>query len=237
MPAQAPLHRRQAITALAIAVGVTLLVYGVPMLRVLSWPLLLLSTLVHELGHGLTAVLLGGRFDRLLLWADGSGMAAYAGRFGALASASIAAGGLLGPPLAALALFMAGRRSRPAHIGLGVSAAFLLLVTVLWAGNLFTVVFCLLLAAVLGLLAWRATPAASQVVCVFLAVQLALASFSRSDYLFTAVAHTAEGPMPSDVAHIAAALWLPYWFWGGLIAALSLLLLVLGAWRFARALR
>ena len=36
-----------------------------------------LSTLAHELGHGLTAALLGGRIDRITLARDGSGMAHY----------------------------------------------------------------------------------------------------------------------------------------------------------------
>jgi hypothetical protein len=231
-----PLHRRQAGQALAIAIVATLALYWVPYLSVLGWPLLLLSTLVHELGHGLTAMALGAEFKSMTIWPDGSGMAGYRGSFGALARAAVAAGGLLGPPLAALLLFLAGRRSRSAHVALGVFAAFLLLVVLLWASSAFTVLFCLALAAALGLLAWRASPALSQVICVFLAVQLSLFSFSRADYLFTPVANTGAGAMPSDVGQIAAALWLPYWLWGGLIAALSLALLALGAWRFARAL-
>ncbi len=236
MTGHAPLHRRQASQALAVAIAATLALYWVPYLNLLAWPLLLLSTLVHELGHGFTALLLGGRFESMMMWPDGSGVAAYRGTFGSLALASIAAGGLIGPPLAALLLFLAGRRSRSAHIALGVFAVFLLLVAGLWAASAFTVLFCLVLAGALGLLAWKASPALSQIVCVFLAVQLALASFSRSDYLFTPIANTGAGSMPSDVGQIAQALWLPYWLWGGLIAALSLALLALGAWRFARAL-
>ncbi len=237
MSESAPLHRRQASQALVVAIVATLVLYWVPYLNLLSWPLLMLSTLVHELGHGVTAILLGGRFERMTMWPDGSGVASYRGAFGSLAQASIAAGGLIGPPLAALLLFLAGRRSRSAHIGLGVFAAFLLLLTVLWAASIFTVMFCLVLAAVLGLLAWKASPAWSQMVCVFLAVQLSLASFSRADYLFTPVANTGGGRMPSDVSQIAEALWLPYWVWGGLIAILSFALLGLGAWRFARAIK
>jgi hypothetical protein len=228
------LRRRQAGSALAIAIAATLAVHWIPFLGWLGWPLLLLSTLAHELGHGLTALVLGGRLQALLLWSDGSGMAAYSGRFGTASMALVAAGGLLGPPLAALALLLAGRSSRAAHAALGLFALLLVACVLLWAGNLFTVGYCLVLAALLGLLAWRASPAVSQVVCVFLAVQLALASFSRSDYLFTAEARTAGGAMPSDVAQIAHALWLPYWFWGGLIAFASLALLALGAWQFAR---
>jgi hypothetical protein len=239
VPAPAPdaLHRRQAVSALGIAAAATLAVHWVPWLAWLGWPLLLVSTLAHELGHGLAALLAGGRFTALVLWQDGSGLAAYSGRFSSLSLAWIAAVGLLGPPLAALLLLLAGRRSVSAHRALGFTAVVLLACAVLWAGSLFTVLFCVLLALLLGLLAWRATPAVSQVVCVFLAMQLALASFARSDYLFTPVARTAQGPMPSDVAQIAQALWLPYWFWGALVAVASLALLLLGAWRFVAALR
>jgi hypothetical protein len=231
------LHRRQAVTALGAAAAATLAVQWVPWLGWLGWPLLLVSTFAHELAHGLAALAAGGRFTALVLWQDGSGLAAYSGRFSSLGLAWIAAVGLLGPPLAALLLLLVGRRSASAHRALGVASGVLLLCAVVWAGSLFTIVFCLLLALLLGLLAWRASQAVSQVVCVFLAVQLALASFARSDYLFTPIARTAQGPMPSDVAQIAAALWLPYWVWGALIAAASLSLLLFGAWRFLAALR
>ena len=44
------------------------------------------------------------------------------------------------------------------------------------------------------------------------------------------VAGVAGVARPSDSAIIAQALWLPFWFWGALVAALSLALLVLGLW-------
>jgi peptidase M50B-like protein len=69
---------------------------------------------------------------------------------------------------------------------------------------------------------------------VLIAVQLALAVFSRSDYLFTQTAMTSAGPAPSDVTVMASALFLPYWFWGVLCGALSLALLAGGARRFLR---
>ena len=69
---------------------------------------------------------------------------------------------------------------------------------------------------------------------VFLAVQLALSVYSRGDYLFTRAAVSSAGIGPSDVAVMAAALFLPYWFWGALCGALSLLLLYAGARAFFR---
>ncbi len=67
-----------------------------------------------------------------------------------------------------------------------------------------------------------------------LAIQLSLSVFSRGDYLFTDVAETAGGTMPSDVARMAEALILPYWFWGGVVGLLSVLVLIIGLWSFLR---
>ena len=61
--------------------------------------------------------------------------------------------------------------------------------------------------------------------------------FSRADYLFTDVAHTGAGPAPSDVAYMAEALFLPYWFWGLFCGGLSLAILWAGLHRFVKATR
>jgi hypothetical protein len=74
----------------------------------------------------------------------------------------------------------------------------------------------------------------SQLALVFLAVQLSLSVYSRGDYLFTDVARMSGGDMPSDVANMASALFLPYWFWGALCGALSVVVLCVGATLFLR---
>jgi len=99
--------------------------------------------------------------------------------------------------------------------------------------NPFGLVFTLLLGSVLLLVVLR-VPRASQTVVILLAVQLALSVFSRSDYLFTRTALTVAGPMPSDVAVMAAALFLPYWFWGVACGVLSVIFLLLGVKFFFR---
>jgi len=217
---------------LLIAAVATLVLYRVPVVR---WPLMLLATLVHELGHGLTAMLVGGRFRRLEVWSNGSGVATYAGNFSRPGRAIVAAGGPLGPPLAALALFAAATRADWAHIALGVLAGALVLAALIWLRNLFGFLFTLLLGAALAALAWQATDAIAQFACAFLALQMSLSVFSRGDYLFKPAAKTTAGLMPSDTAQIAAALFLPYWFWGALIGALSLAILGCGLWLIAQA--
>jgi len=218
---------------LAISVLVTALLYAIPFGRTIAWPLVLVSTLAHELGHGLAAALLGGSFESLRLHADASGVALWRGGFGRLATATVAGAGLVGPALAAFLLLVLGRTTRHARVALGILGAGLVLVALLLTRNAFGIVFTLFLAAVFLLIAVRA-PTFSQTALLLLAVQLALSVFSRGDYLFTNVALTSAGPMPSDVAVMSDALFLPYWVWGLLCGGVSVGLLVLGGTIFFR---
>ncbi|WP_341920352.1 M50 family metallopeptidase [Hydrocarboniphaga effusa] len=204
--------------------------------RLLLWPLVLLSTLVHELGHGLTALLLGGEFTGLYIWPDASGVALYSAHFGTVrraAVAAVAAGGLLGPPLFAYVLFVAGRHPLSARRALGVVAIVFMLVSLLWARNLFGMLFIGALALALGIVSLRGSSRLAQFGSVFVGVQMALSVFSRGDYLFMREAVTAQGIGPSDTSQIAQALYLPFWFWGALIAVLSTWLLWHGLRAFA----
>src|SRR3954469_14025415 len=83
--------------ALAVSLIVTALLYVLPFGRTIAWPLVLVSTLAHELGHGFAALVLGGTFHALRLYADGSGVALWSGALGRVALASVAAAGLVGP--------------------------------------------------------------------------------------------------------------------------------------------
>lgn len=57
---------------------------------------------------------------------------------------------------------------------------------------------------------------------------LCLSWFTDLDYMFSAHAVVDGVVHPSDSAFIAAALGLPYWLWGGVVAGLSLAVVVLG---------
>jgi hypothetical protein len=216
---------------LAISLAVTAALYVIPFGRTIAWPLVLVSTLAHELGHGFAALMLGGTFHSLRLYADASGVALWSGAFGRVALASVAAAGLVGPAAVACALLILGRRASRAPIVLMTLGVFLVLLAVFLVRNPFGLAFTILLGATLLGIAIRA-PALSHTVVLLLAVQLALSVFSRSDYLFTSMALTTVGPMPSDVAVMASALFLPYWFWGAVCGVASLGLLTLGVRAF-----
>lgn len=210
------------------SVLVTVALYAVPQGAVLAYPLMLLSTLAHELGHGVAALLVGGSFHRFEMWPDGSGVAQWSGRVTRLELAAVAAGGLVGPAVVAAFGLVAGRRERGARSALYTAAVLLALAELLVVRSVFAFVFVGLVIVLCWLTARHASGEVAQLVLVFLAVQLALSVFSRGDYLFTATADTAAGPMPSDVGQIAAALLLPFWFWGLACGLVSLAVVVWG---------
>ncbi|HSF40136.1 MAG TPA: M50 family metallopeptidase [Thermoanaerobaculia bacterium] len=215
-------------SVLLASLAVTLVLYALPFGRLLARPLILLSTLAHEMGHGVTAVLLGGGFERFLMWANGSGVAEIdLTGFGRIRQGLALAGGLVGPAVAAAVLFTLGRTGRGARAGLMGLGVLLLLAEVLVVRNFFGFFFVGLVAAGC-LLASRLKPETARWVVVFVGVQLALAVFSRADYLFISVAHTSAGIFPSDVSRMEAALFLPYWFWGAVCGAFAVAVLIYG---------
>ncbi len=211
---------------LAGVAGVTLVLYVVPFGRFALYPLLLLSTLVHEAGHGLAALLVGGSFESLVVFADGSGVARTATTSRA-AAAFVAAGGLVGPALLGGVLFGLARWQATARwvlVGLGALVVVGCLTVV---ANPFGWIYSALVAAACLYIGLR-RPRLAHHALVFLATQLALSVYSRSDYLFTRWAETAAGRLPSDVELMSRALPLPYWVWGAGCAAFSLAVLVAG---------
>jgi hypothetical protein len=98
----------------------------------------------------------------------------------------------------------------------------------LWVRNLFGAVFVLAWAAALGLAARSLPETAAAFLLHVIAVTLCLSWFSDLNYMFSAQAVVNGVVLPSDSARIAQALWLPYWFWGAVIALFSLALALLG---------
>lgn len=232
---------RAARVALAWAIALSLLLAWLPSafpaLAWLAWPQVLASTLAHELGHGLAALISGGAFESLRVYADGSGVASTRSSGTGLAQAWVAAGGPLGPPLAALALFIAASRAGAARAALWLIAAFLLLAMLLWVRNGFGLLWFALCALLAGIIGWRAPKSWAQAAVCLVAVQLCLSTLSRLDGLFERRARTGEGELLSDTGQLATLLGGPHWFWGALIALVSFGVMVVGVWAFLRTLR
>jgi hypothetical protein len=215
---------------LLVAVGLVVVIWQIPYGQQILYPLSLLATLAHELGHGLCALLMGADFESLAIYADGSGMAYWRGNPGPLGYALIAAGGLIGPTVAGVTLLCFSHRPNHVRWILAILAVLAGVVMVLWVRNPFGLIFMVSLAIGLGLSSRFLDDGSAAIMLNLVAVTLCLSLFKDVEYMFSAVAVVDGVAHPSDSATIAAALWLPYWFWGGLLAALSLGLLVLGLW-------
>lgn len=237
LPVKAARQQERLGLVLSVSIVVTVVLYAVPVFHHIAYPMLLLSTYAHEMGHGIAAILVGGRFEALLLHSDGSGAALMVIPATRTAAAISSAGGLLGAPIVAAILLVLGTRRAWAKAVL-IAMAVLSALVVIWVmRTTFGVFFVLSFAGVcLGLARW-ASAVVQQFWIVFVATQLGLSVFSRGDYLFSPYAHTARGRMPSDVMQISEALFAPYWFWGALIALMSAGVLFWGVWIYLRAAR
>jgi hypothetical protein len=202
--------RPKSFLVLAISALVTLALPHVEYLNLLVRPLVWLSTLAHELGHGITAELVGGDFLQFEMSSNGSGVATTRSST-RWQRAAISAGGLVGPAITAMALFAMARHERWSRWGLALLAVGYAAALVLVVRNLFGALFVGGVVLVLASVLRFGNAFVARFTLVFLAVNLSVSVFTRSDYLFKTQAMTSRGPMPSDVANMAKALWLPYW--------------------------
>lgn len=206
----------------------TIVLWQMPLGDYLLYPFSILATWFHEMGHGLTAMLLGGDFRQLLLFPNGSGIATHSGVrfFGPIGRALVAFGGPMGPPLAGAAFILASRHSRTARYGLLFLGGVLVLSAVIWVRSLFGLVAVPVLGMVILAIALNA-PRWLQIFAIqLLGVQACVSTYHQVDYLFTHRAMIGGQMMLSDTGQIAQNLLLPYWFWGGFIAIASLLILI-----------
>lgn len=223
--------RTRAVVAVGAAFVIAVVLPHVPLLSLLVRPLVWLSTLAHEGGHGVGALLVGGSFKSLQIWPDASGVATSSYDAAVpVKRAIVAAAGLLGPAVVAVGLLWLGLSARLARVGVVLAAVCSLSLLAVTSGFATLVVLGFAAVAVaVGVVSKTPQPLSpARLFLLVLAVELALAVFSRADYLFVGEAKTGAGTMPSDVAQVATALGGHSLLWGALIGLLSVLLLVLG---------
>ncbi|MDF2439958.1 MAG: hypothetical protein JWN98_942 [Abditibacteriota bacterium] len=216
---------------LALAALVTIVAWRLPYGNYMVYPFTILATWFHEMGHGLTAMLTGGRFEKLILLPDGSGIAtnwasADNSLWARVQSALIAAGGPLGPALAGAAFIVASRRFQTSRIALILLGGLMLLSVLIWVRSLFGFVAIGLWGALIVAIAFKGSRWMQGFAIQLLGVQACLSTWQQLDYLFSAGAVIGGQSMPSDSSQIAQNLLLPYWFWGAAMAGVSALLLL-----------
>ena len=216
---------RMGLTWLIAAAIATIVLWQLPIGNYILYPFTILATWFHEMSHGLMALLLGGQFRKLEIFGDGSGVASYAMSLSLapIGPALVAAAGPMGPPIAGSALILASRSFKAATLSLKILGGFLLLSTLIWVRSLFGLIAIPVLGLIILAIAFKAPRWLQGFAIQFLGVQACVSTYHQLDYLFSYSA----GPLGlSDTAQIQQRLLLPYWFWGGLMAIASLVILV-----------
>lgn len=197
------------------------------------YPLTLFTTWVHEMGHGLTALVMGGEFHSLEINRNAGGLAHCHAAAG-WREAMVGAGGLLAPPILGAAIIAFVHGPKRARVLLAVLAAALVLSVIIYVRSVAGVIAMPIVAAALGWSAWRGfaeNPEHRVVLAQILGVLLALDTLTRMvSYAFTTSVTVDGKPSPSDITIITDNAGGSYVLWGLLITGIALGLLVVASW-------
>lgn len=216
----AEIGRKRLVAAFAVAATVSLLLPLVPWGRTALYPFALLGTWAHEMGHGMVGELVGD-FDKLVLFKNLGGYALVS-RDNGLESVLVSAGGLLGPAVVGGVMIWMAAKERLARWALGVLSVAILLSVAIYVRSVFGFFAMLAIGLVLALIAFKGPTLMRIAVAGFIGIQLCLASWGDRHYMFTKNFVRDGEVNDSDTQNIADEWFLPYWFWGGLILALSI---------------
>ena len=218
-------------TAILIAAAVVFVVGAwVPFGRELLYPLTLFTTWVHEMGHGVTALGLGGQFDSLDIYRDAGGQAAAYAAHG-WPDALVAIGGLLAPPVLGAALLAFVHGPRRARTVLAALAVALVVSTIVFVRTPTGVIAMPVVALALGWAAWRTGREYRAIVVQVLGVVLALDTLTRMvGYAFETSIERGGKRLPSDVDLVVQNVGGLHVMWGLAISGAALGLLATALW-------
>ena len=221
------------LTLIGLAGLFTLLIAIVPGLNLLNYPFRLLLTLVHELGHGLAALITGGDFIRFQISPDGSGLAYTAGgwRFVVIPA------GYLGVALFGALLIAIGHNHRLSRMAMGLIGGGMVLLTIRYAiptiftgqilvGSLTTAAGIIFGAIFLGV-ALKATPRLIIFLIHVVAIQAGLTAFSDLSTVIGLSTQFLNAPA-NDARSMAELTFIPAIVWA-LLWAVAALVLIGGA--------
>jgi hypothetical protein len=170
------------------------------------YPFRLFTTWVHEGGHAVATVAVGGHVSSIVIRPDASGVTYSLVPDTRIRRGIVASAGYCGAALVGCLLIAATRVERRAHAILGGVGACMLLTLLLWVRNPFGAVVVLAWGVAFLALARRGLGQAAQFLVGLLAVQVALNAVYDIRVLYLV-----DGP--SDAVTMAALFLLPAWLW------------------------
>ncbi len=202
------------------------LVWAFGQIPLVGLPFVMLSTWVHELGHGLGAIVSGGRFESMVITPGLSGLAhTFSGSN--FERIIVLLGGLLGPSIAGAIMLIMSRRLGLNRLALFLLAGALLATVVLWAGDMFTRVSVLSFGVAVTAMAFMGHRALRHLFAHIIAISFCLNAVSQFGYIFMNKANVGGYAGLSDTGVLAEIIGGPHLFWAVVVSALSLFILYL----------
>lgn len=197
----------------------TIIAWQIPGGRYVFYPFTILGTWFHEMGHGITALILGGNFIKLIIFADASGLAYHSGILflGGFGQALVAMGGPLGPVLAGSLFLIATKKENLNKLILFVLGVFQILSVAIWVRSWIGAILILLFGFSSIAISLTKSVKAQKYFLQFLGIQAYMSVFLSIGYLFSSGGMISGNSFKSDTSVIENYLLLPYWFWGGTI--------------------
>lgn len=109
----------------------TLALGVIPLAGVITYPLRLFTTFIHEAGHALAALMTFGDVHQLTVFPNTSGVTMTSGGW----RLAISSAGYLGTTLFGVAMLLSARKTTSARTALGVTGLVVLVLTTLYAGQ------------------------------------------------------------------------------------------------------
>lgn len=214
------MRTRQALPSLLAACIITALLWFVPYASVVTYPVRLLVTFLHEGGHALAALLTGGSVEYIQVFSDGSGVTGTRGGW----SVAVLSAGYLGATLyGALLIALVRFRGRALLLATGCVVGLLAFLFVRPWANPFGFFWGVGLAAGLVLAGLRLPERAAEWTAAFLGIQCALNALFD---LRTLLALSTESGAPTtDAALMSRLIPLPAVVWAVLWIVLAVVLL------------
>jgi hypothetical protein len=199
--------RRLAVLVVCLAVG--LLLWDSPVL----WPLKVLVVMIHETGHAVASLLVGGSVDRISVSGNEGGQCLSRLPDSALGAIVVYSAGYVGSALVGGVLLLSTYRYRARRWMLGAAAVWLVVMALLYGRDAFTLAFCLGTAGALGLAARFLPQDLVDVVNLFLAAFCSLyAVFDlRSDLWDGATRARSDAALLAQITYVPSVVWAALW--------------------------
>jgi hypothetical protein len=210
---------------LLIIILLIIICMNIPIIKWILYPFTIFSTWIHELCHGLSAILVGGSISKIMIYPDTSGLAytaANPNRRGFIASA-----GYQGTAIIGCLLLLFRRTKRGPRTGTMIIALMMILSACIWIRNVFGFIFIFIFGIILVGGAWKLPSTYIKNVYIILAVTCSLNAITSvhdlfgSNYMVNGTVSTStDAHTMSDVVGGSYILWAVLWLFLAIICTL-----------------